>query len=140
MLRGRTAGLDPAMRLDTWDEPDDLSHHLMLLSDLTSLRFAEAGHRVLISGAGVGKTRLATTIEHIGIRRRLSVHASRADKHHFPSLRLTSTILLSGMRVLTSTGARILTTWTMPISSSRPALRPPPPGTAQRCVGPVVTL
>jgi DNA replication protein DnaC len=81
MLRARTAGLDPAMRLDTWDEPDDLTYDRTLLSDLTSLRFAEAGNDVLILGpVGVGKTHLATALGHIGIRRRLSVHASRADK------------------------------------------------------------
>ena len=81
MLRARTAGLDPAMRLDTWDEPDDLTYDRTLLSDLTSLRFAEAGHGVLILGpVGVGKTHLATALGHIGIRRRMSVHASRADK------------------------------------------------------------
>ncbi len=81
MLRARTAGLDPAMRLDTWDEPEDLSYDRMLLSDLTSLRFVEAGHGVLVLGAvGVGKTHLATALGHIAIRRRLSVHASRADK------------------------------------------------------------
>lgn len=81
MLRARTAGLDPSMRLDTWDEPDDLTYDRMLLSDLTSLRFAEAGHGVLILGpVGVGKTHLATALGHIGIRRRLSVHASRTDK------------------------------------------------------------
>ena len=81
MLRARTAGLDPAMRLDTWDEPADLSYDRALLSDLTSLRFTEAGHSVLILGAvGVGKTHLATALGHIGIRRRLSVHAARTDK------------------------------------------------------------
>ncbi len=81
MLRARTAGLDPAMRLDTWDEPDDLTYDRTLLSDLTSLRFAEAGHGVLILGpVGVGKTHLATALGHIGIRRRMSVYASRADK------------------------------------------------------------
>ena len=81
MLRARTAGLDPSMRLDTWDEPDDLTYDRILLSDLTSLRFAEAGHGVLILGpVGVGKTHLATALGHIGIRRRLSVHASRTDK------------------------------------------------------------
>ncbi len=69
------------MRLDTWDEPDDLTYDRTLLSDLTSLRFTEAGHCVLILGpVGVGKTHLATALGHIGIRRRLSVHASRADK------------------------------------------------------------
>ncbi len=81
MLRARVAGLDPTMRLDTWDEPDDLTYDRMLLSDLTSLRFTEAGHGVLILGpVGVGKTHLATALGHIGIRRRLSVVASRTDK------------------------------------------------------------
>lgn len=81
MLRARAAGLDPTMRLDTWDEPDDLTYDRTLVSDLTSLRFAEAGNGVLILGpVGVGKTHLATALGHIGIRRRLSVHAARADK------------------------------------------------------------
>jgi DNA replication protein DnaC len=81
MLRARAAGLDPAMRLDTWDEPDDLSYDRTLWSDLTSLRFTEAAHGVLILGAvGVGKTHLATALGHIAIRRRLSVHAARTDK------------------------------------------------------------
>lgn len=81
MLRARTAGLDPTMRIDTWDEPDNLTYDRTLLSDLTSLRFAEAGHGVLILGpVGVGKTHLATALGHIGIRRRRSVHFARADK------------------------------------------------------------
>jgi len=81
MLRARTAGLDPSMRLDTWDEAEGLSYDRALLSDLTSLRFTEAGHSVLILGAvGVGKTHLATALGLIGIRRRLSVHAARTDK------------------------------------------------------------
>jgi DNA replication protein DnaC len=81
MLRARTAGLDPTMRLDTWNELDDLSYDRTLLSDLTSLRFTQAGNGVLILGpVGVGKTHLATALGHIAIRRRLSVHASRADK------------------------------------------------------------
>jgi DNA replication protein DnaC len=81
MLRARTAGLDPTMRLDTWDELDDLTYDRALLSDLTSLRFTEAGHGALLLGpVGVGKTHLATALGHIAVRRRLSVHASRADK------------------------------------------------------------
>lgn len=81
MLRARTAGLDPAMRLDTWDEPEDLTYDRALVSDLTSLRFTEAGHGVLILGpVGVGKTHLASALGHIAVRRRLSVHAARADK------------------------------------------------------------
>lgn len=81
MLRARTAGLDPTMRLDAWDELDDLTYDRTLLSDLTSLRFTEAGNGVLVLGpVGVGKTHLATALGHIAIRRRLSVHAARADK------------------------------------------------------------
>jgi DNA replication protein DnaC len=81
MLRARTAGLDPAMRLDTWDEPDNLTYDRTLLSDLTSLRFTQAGHGVLILGpVGVGKTHLATALGHIAIRRRHSVCFARADK------------------------------------------------------------
>lgn len=61
MLRARTAGLDPTMRLDTWDELDDLTYDRALLSDLTSLRFAEAGNGVLVLGpVGVGKTHCET--------------------------------------------------------------------------------
>jgi len=81
MLRARAAGLDPTMRLDTWDEPEDLRYDRMLLSDLTSLRFTQAGHAAVILGpVGVGKTHLAAALGHIGIRRRMSVHFSRADK------------------------------------------------------------
>lgn len=81
MLRARTAGLDPTMRLDTWNELDDLTYDRALLSDLTSLRFTEAGNGILILGpVGVGKTHLASALGHTAIRRRLSVHASRADK------------------------------------------------------------
>lgn len=81
MLRARTAGLDPSMRLDTWDELADLTYDRTLLSDLATLRFTEAGHGVLILGpVGVGKTHLACALGHIAIRRRLTVHATRADK------------------------------------------------------------
>ncbi len=50
MLRGRAAGLDPGMRLDTWNEPEDLHYDRALWSDLISLRFTEAAHGVLILG------------------------------------------------------------------------------------------
>ncbi len=81
MLRARTAGLDPAMRLDAWDEPEDLTYDRELLADLATLRFTDAGHGVLILGpVGVGKTHLASALGHIAIRRRLTVHAARADK------------------------------------------------------------
>ncbi len=81
LLRARAAGLDPAMRIDTWDELDDLTYDRALLTDLATLRFTDAGHGVLILGpVGVGKTHLASALGHIAIRRRLTVHAARADK------------------------------------------------------------
>lgn len=80
-LRAAKAGLDPAMRVETWDEQPGLSYDRTLWSDLTSLRFAEAGTGVLILGpVGVGKTHLATALGHIAIRRRHSVVFARADK------------------------------------------------------------
>jgi DNA replication protein DnaC len=81
MLRARAAGLDPTMRLDTFNEFDDLTYDRELLADLATLRFTQAGHGVLVLGpVGVGKTHLATALGHIAIRRRLTVHAARADK------------------------------------------------------------
>ena len=81
MLRARTAGLDPTMRLDTWDDTADVRYDRTLWSDLTSLRFTDAHHGILILGpVGVGKTHLATALGHIAIRRRISVHFARADK------------------------------------------------------------
>lgn len=50
MLRAKTAGLDPTMRIDTWDETDDLRYDRTLWSDLTSLRFTDAHHSVLVLG------------------------------------------------------------------------------------------
>jgi len=79
--RAQAAGLDPSMRLDTYDELDDLTYDRELLADLATLRFTEAGHGVLILGpVGVGKTHLASALGHIAIRHRLTVHAARADK------------------------------------------------------------
>jgi len=51
--RAARAGLLPLMRLDTWTEPEDLIYDRQLLSDLTTLRFVEAGHNLLILGAVV---------------------------------------------------------------------------------------
>ncbi|TRW47432.1 ATP-binding protein [Georgenia yuyongxinii] len=81
MLRAAKAGLDPTMRIETWHDAPDLTYDRTLWSDLTTLRFAEAGTGVLVLGpVGVGKTHLATALGHIAIRRRMTVAFYRADK------------------------------------------------------------
>ena len=81
VLRATKAGLDPTMRLETWDETPNLVYDRALLSDLTTLRFTHNATGVLILGpVGVGKTHLATALGHIAIRRRLTVAFHRADK------------------------------------------------------------
>jgi DNA replication protein DnaC len=80
-LRARAAGLDPTMRLDTWDADAAVRLDHLLWNDLCSLRFADAANGALLLGpVGVGKTHLATALGHIAVRRRLSVHMLRADK------------------------------------------------------------
>lgn len=80
-LRARAAGLDPAMRLETWDATAAIRFDQQLWNELTSLRFLDAPHGALVLGpVGVGKTHLATALGHIAVRRRVSVHMSRADK------------------------------------------------------------
>ncbi|MGH8431759.1 MAG: IS21-like element helper ATPase IstB, partial [Solimonas sp.] len=81
LQRAKRANLDEGMRLDTWQDSDAMTYDRMLFSDLTSLNFTLAGHSVLLLGpVGVGKTHLATALGHIGIRHRLSVHFTRADR------------------------------------------------------------
>jgi DNA replication protein DnaC len=80
-LRARTAGLDPGMRLETWDTTAAVRYDQQLWTELTSLRFLDGPHGALLLGpVGVGKTHLATALGHIAIRRRHSVHMARADK------------------------------------------------------------
>ena len=80
-LRARAAGLDPGMRLETWDGEAAVRYDRTLWSDLTSLRFVEAGNSALILGpVGVGKTHLACALGHIAIRRNMTVVMARADK------------------------------------------------------------
>jgi DNA replication protein DnaC len=80
-LRARTAGLDPTMRLDTWDTSAAVHFDQQLWNELVSLRFVDAHHGALLMGpVGVGKTHLATALGHIATRRRVSVHMTRADK------------------------------------------------------------
>jgi len=85
--RARAAGLDPQMRLETWDPTASVRYDQQLWNELASLRFADAGHGALILGpVGVGKTHLATALGHIAVRRRLTVTMARAG-HLFKKLR-----------------------------------------------------
>ena len=76
----RDAGLDAAMRLESWDESAAVRYDRTLWTDLTSLRFLDGPHGALILGpVGVGKTFLATALGHAAVRRRYSVVFCRAD-------------------------------------------------------------
>ena len=80
-LRARAAGLDPAMRLDTWDTSAAVRFDQQLWNELVSLRFLDGPHGALLLGpVGVGKTHLGTALGHIAVRRRVGVHMTRADK------------------------------------------------------------
>jgi hypothetical protein len=48
--RARAAGLDPQMRLDSWDPSAAIRYDQQLWNELASLRFADAGHGALILG------------------------------------------------------------------------------------------
>jgi DNA replication protein DnaC len=80
-LRARAAGLDPGMRLDTWDPAAAVRYDHQLWNELASLRFLDGPHGALVLGpVGVGKTHLACALGHIAIRRRRSVHMASAAK------------------------------------------------------------
>jgi DNA replication protein DnaC len=80
-LRARAAGLDTSMRLENWDTTAAVRFDQQLFNELTSLRFLDGPHGALVLGpVGVGKTHLASALGHIAVRRRVSVHMSRADK------------------------------------------------------------
>jgi hypothetical protein len=54
-LRARTAGLDPAMCLEDWDDSTKVTFDHQVFDELCSLRFVDAGHNVVVMGpAGVG--------------------------------------------------------------------------------------
>lgn len=79
--RSRRANLEAQMVLDAWDETAKVSFDRQLFSELTTLRFLEEHHHVLIVGpVGVGKTFLATALGHIAIRRGFTVVMNRAEK------------------------------------------------------------
>ena len=79
--RARTAGLDPAMRLENFDHTAAITYDRQVLEELFSLRFVADGCNALIMGpVGVGKTFLATALGHAAIRARHSVHFERAGQ------------------------------------------------------------
>ncbi len=79
--RAKTAGLDPTMTLDRWDDTTKITYDRATWNELCSLRFVDAGHNAVIMGpVGVGKTFLATALGHAAIRRRFSVHFERCDR------------------------------------------------------------
>jgi IstB-like ATP binding protein len=48
--RAHAAGLDPGMRLDTWDTTATVRSDQQLFTELTSLRFLEGPHGALLLG------------------------------------------------------------------------------------------
>lgn len=79
--RSRTAGLDPTMTLDRWDDTAKVSYDHAVWQELCSLRFIDGGHNAVIMGpVGVGKTFLATALGHAAVRRRYGVHFERCDR------------------------------------------------------------
>jgi DNA replication protein DnaC len=79
-LRARTAGLDPDMCLEHWDQSTTVSFDHQVWNELCSLRFVEAGHNAMIMGpVGVGKTFMASALGHAAVRRRYTVVFCRTD-------------------------------------------------------------
>ena len=79
--RSKRASLDPQMVQENWDETAKVTYDHRLFSELTTLRFLQDHHHVLILGpVGVGKTFLATSIGHIACRRGYSVLMMTAEK------------------------------------------------------------
>ena len=99
-LRARSAGLDPDMCLEHWDEATEATFDRQIWDELCSLRFIDAGHNVMIMGpVGVGKTFMASVLGHVAVRRRYTVtfcrtavllkrlRASRLDNSHDTEMR-----------------------------------------------------
>lgn len=79
--RAKTAGLDPTMTLDRWDNTAKITYDRAVWNELCSLRFVDADHNAVIMGpVGVGKTSLATALDHAAVRHRFSVHVERCDR------------------------------------------------------------
>jgi len=93
--RAYKAGLDPSLRVETWQELDDVSYDRELWSDLIGGGWIHNRSNVLVLGpVGVGKTHLATALGHIAIRRRIPTLFVRADRlfHRLKAARLDNTV------------------------------------------------
>jgi DNA replication protein DnaC len=81
IVRAERGKLDPAMRLELWDETAKVTFDRRLLNELASLRFLEAhAHVTVVGPVGVGKTFLAHALGHAACRRGFSVLALSADQ------------------------------------------------------------
>lgn len=80
-VRARAAHLDPTMMLEAWDDTANVTFDRQLWAELTTLRFLDDAHNVIVLGpVGVGKTFMATALGHIACRRRRTVIAERGDR------------------------------------------------------------
>lgn len=80
-VRAAKARLDPAMRLERWDDTARVTFDRALLQELASLRFLDQHEHVAIIGpVGVGKTFLAQALGHLACARGASVLAVRTDR------------------------------------------------------------
>ncbi len=80
-MRAAKARLDPAMRLERWDDTAHVTFDRALLHDLARLRFLDQHEHVAIIGpVGVGKTFLAHALGHLACARGATVLAVRTDR------------------------------------------------------------
>jgi len=77
-LRARAAGLDPGMRLDTWDAAAAVRYDQQLWNELASLRFLDARHGALLLGPVVGGQ------DAPGLRARAHRHPAAPRRAHGP--------------------------------------------------------
>jgi hypothetical protein len=77
-LRARAAGLDPGMRLDTWDQTAAVAYDRQLWNELVSLRFLDGPH-----GAGYLALMVARTCQ-----------AAAASRISIPATKVSGTFLM----------------------------------------------
>jgi len=79
--RAEQAGLDPDMVLERWDSSAKVTFDKRVLNELVSLRFIDTAHNVVVLGpVGVGKTFLASALDHVACRHGCHVLFRRAEE------------------------------------------------------------